>query len=142
MQWFHLPPLFFIFPLPCHLSFIYLLFFKIFIWLCYILVAGCRNQGTKSSPRHWDCRVLATGPPGKSPFVRSLSHFHFPTFPFCPSTSMNQDLRDVDSIPGSERFPWRREWPPTPVFLPGESMDRGAWRATVHGVAKSQTPLK
>ena len=28
-----------------------------------------------------------------------------------------------------------------PVFLPGESrwMDRGAWRATVHGVAKSQT---
>ena len=23
-----------------------------------------------------------------------------------------------------------------------KSMDRGAWRATVHGVAKSQTPLK
>ena len=27
----------------------------------------------------------------------------------------------------------------TPVFLLGESMDRGAWRVTVHGVAKSQT---
>ena len=25
---------------------------------------------------------------------------------------------------------------PTPVFLPGKSMDRGAWQATVHGVAK------
>ena len=23
-------------------------------------------------------------------------------------------------IPGSGRFPWRREWQPTPVFLPGE----------------------
>ena len=27
------------------------------------------------------------------------------------------------------------------VFLLGESMDRGAWRATVHGVAKSQIRL-
>ena len=25
------------------------------------------------------------------------------------------------------------------VFLPGDSMDRGAWWATVHGVAKSWT---
>ena len=31
------------------------------------------------------------------------------------------DLRDVGSIPGSGRFPWRRAWQPTPVFLPGES---------------------
>ena len=30
--------------------------------------------------------------------------------------------------------------PTTPVFLPGEShMDRGAWRATVHGITKNQT---
>ena len=27
---------------------------------------------------------------------------------------------DPGSIPGSERIPWRREWLPTPVFLPGE----------------------
>ena len=38
-------------------------------------------------------------------------------------------------------IPWRL-WQPTPVFLPGESLDRGAWRATVHGVAKSHTRLK
>ena len=31
------------------------------------------------------------------------------------------DLRDAGSIPGSGRFPWRRKWQPTPVFLPGES---------------------
>ena len=35
-----------------------------------------------------------------------------------------------------------REWQPTPVFLLENSMDRGAWRATVYGVAKSQTQLK
>ena len=27
---------------------------------------------------------------------------------------------DPGLIPGSERFPWRREWQPTAVFLPGE----------------------
>ena len=31
----------------------------------------------------------------------------------------------------------RREQLPSPVFWPGESHDRGAWWATVHGVAKS-----
>ena len=35
---------------------------------------------------------------------------------------------------------WRRKWQPTPVFLPVEnSVDRGAWWATVQGVTKSQT---
>ena len=31
------------------------------------------------------------------------------------------DVRDTCLIPGSGRFPWRRKWQPTPVFLPGES---------------------
>ena len=31
---------------------------------------------------------------------------------------------DLGSIPGSGRFPWRRKWQPTPVFLPGESHGR------------------
>ena len=28
---------------------------------------------------------------------------------------------DMNLIPGSGRSPWGRAWPPTPVFLPGES---------------------
>ena len=32
------------------------------------------------------------------------------------------------------KIAWRREWLPIPVFLSGESMDRGAWWALVHGV--------
>ena len=37
---------------------------------------------------------------------------------------------------------WRRNWQLTPVFLPGESRDGGAWWAVVCGVAQSQTRLK
>ena len=35
----------------------------------------------------------------------------------------------------------RRQWHPTPVLLLENPMDGGAWWATVHGVAKSQTRL-
>ena len=28
---------------------------------------------------------------------------------------------DTGSVPGSERFPWRRKWQPTPGFFPGKS---------------------
>ena len=37
---------------------------------------------------------------------------------------------------------WRRHWQPTPVFLPGESQDGGAWWAAVFGVTQSRTQLK
>ena len=37
---------------------------------------------------------------------------------------------------------WRRKWQPTPVFLPGESREGGAWWAAVCGVAQSWTRLK
>ena len=31
------------------------------------------------------------------------------------------DIRDMGSIPEVGRFPWRKAWQPTVVFLPGES---------------------
>ena len=34
------------------------------------------------------------------------------------------------------KIPWRRAWQPTPVFLPGESHERGAWRAKSGGLQK------
>ena len=40
------------------------------------------------------------------------------------------------SLTRVRRIPWRRKWQPTPVLLPGNPMDRGAWWATVHGVTK------
>ena len=38
-------------------------------------------------------------------------------------------------------FLMRRKWQPSPVFLPENPMDGGAWQATVRGVKKSCTPL-
>ena len=43
--------------------------------------------------------------------------------------------------PWVRKAPWRREWQPTPVFLPENPMDRGAWEASVHRVTKSLTRL-
>ena len=37
---------------------------------------------------------------------------------------------------------WRRQWQPTPVFLPGESQGRRSLVAAVYGVAQSRTRLK
>ena len=41
--------------------------------------------------------------------------------------------------PWVRKTPWRTEWLPTPIFLPGKSHDREAWWATVPGVTKRQT---
>ena len=49
--------------------------------------------------------------------------------------------RDQGSIPGSERSPGERNNYPLQYSCLENSMDRGAWRATVHGVTKSQTQL-
>ena len=51
------------------------------------------------------------------------------------------DLRDSSSIPGSGRSPGGGRGNPLQCSCLENPMDRGAWRATVHGVAKGQTLL-
>ena len=51
------------------------------------------------------------------------------------------DTRDAVSIPGWGRFPWKRKWQHTIVFLPGKSHEQRACWATVPRVAKSWTLL-
>ena len=46
---------------------------------------------------------------------------------------------DVGSIPGSGRSPGRGNGNPLQYSCPQNPLDRGAWRATVHGVAESDT---
>ena len=48
---------------------------------------------------------------------------------------------DVDTIPGSGRFPGGGNGKPLQYSCLGNPMDRGAWWATIHGVAKSRTGL-
>ena len=52
------------------------------------------------------------------------------------------DTRDMGSMPGSERSPGGGTGTPLQYSCLGNPMDRGTWRATVHGVTKSQTGLK
>ena len=51
------------------------------------------------------------------------------------------DERDVGSIPGLGRSPGGGNGNPLQCSCLEDSMDRGTWRATVHGVTKSQTRL-
>ena len=51
------------------------------------------------------------------------------------------DVRDLGSIPGSGRFPGKRNGNPLQYSCLENSTDRGAWRATVHEVTESWTRL-
>ena len=51
------------------------------------------------------------------------------------------DTGDVGSIPGLVRSPRGRHGNPLQYSCLENPMDRGAWGATVHGVAKNQTKL-
>ena len=49
------------------------------------------------------------------------------------------DIRDVGLMPGLGRSPGGGNGNPLQYSCLENSMDRGAWRAAAHGVAKSQT---
>ena len=49
------------------------------------------------------------------------------------------DIRDTGSVPGLGRLPGGGHGNPLQYSCLEHSMDRGAWRATVHGVAESDT---
>ena len=51
------------------------------------------------------------------------------------------DVRNADSIPGSGGSPGKGNGNPLQYSRLGNSRDRGAWQAIVHGVAKSQMQL-
>ena len=52
-----------------------------------------------------------------------------------------EDVRDEGSSPGSGRSPGEGNGYPLQYSCLENPMDRGSWRATVHGVAKSRTRL-
>ena len=69
-------------------------------------------------------------------YLKTLWNFHCLIHSVLKNLPANAgDTRDAGLIPR------RREWQHAPVFLPWNSMDRGAWRAIVHGAAEGQTRL-
>ena len=51
------------------------------------------------------------------------------------------DAGYLSTIPGSRRSPGEVDGNPLQYSCLEDSMDRGAWQATVHGIAKSPTQL-
>ena len=72
------------------------------------------------------------------PFMPLLN---FPGGPQGKESACQCRRRGFDD-PWVKKIRWRRKWQYTPVFSRlGSPMDKGAWHATVHEVAKSQTWL-
>ena len=120
----------------------WLLHHQMFLLYCLILIPT--QQWNKTS---WVCISLQL----LLPFTACKTHWkEFWTF-FCifcfpikltltlvrPSLTCFKESGDEGSNGLSLNLTWR----PPPVFLPGESMKRGAWQATVHRVTKSCTWL-
>ena len=80
--------------------------------------------------------------------VREFINFSYWTFPVALAIKKKKtackagDTGGVGSISGSGRCPGGGHGSPLQYSCLENPMDRGAWRATVHGVTKSQTRLK
>ena len=82
------------------------------------------------------------------PFSFHINISHYSHWGFPGSTSGKNlpanagDIKDVGSVPGTGRSPGGGHSNPLQYSCLGNPMDRGAWWAPVHRVAKSQTQLE
>ena len=92
----------------------------------------------KRSPPALQGEVLTTGPPGKSPY--RIFKYLFLGFPGGSDGKESYcNAGDLGLIPGLGRSPGEGNGNPLQLSCLENSMDRGAWWATVHGVSKSLT---
>ena len=71
--------------------------------------------------------------------VTNEINFDFPSGSDGKASAYN--VGDPSSVPGSGRSPGEGNGTPLQYSCLGNTMDRGAWRATDYGVTKSQTRL-
>ena len=125
----------------------YVLFFHLYIsghlgcptfgllWIMLLCTFGCKLL----------CRHLFSFLLGVCPRVELLGHMVTVGFPGSAGgkdpTCQSRRCKRRGFHPWVGKIPWRRARQPTPVILPGESMERRAWWATVHRVTKSWTWL-
>ena len=62
-------------------------------------------------------------------------------FPGDSDSRVRLQCRRPGLYPWVGKICWRRAWKPLQYSCPENPMDRGAWQATVYGVAKGQTRL-
>ena len=71
----------------------------------------------------------------------SISNHSLVGFPGGLDDKESALLGDPSLIPGLGRAPGEENSNPLQYSCLGNSVDRGAWQATVHGISKSQTQL-
>ena len=88
------------------------------------------NPGIEPGSPALQADSLPAEPPGKP--LRSLKLQHLRADMGFPGSSDGKayacNAGDLGLIPGSGRIPWRRQWQPTPVLLPGKFH---GWRSLV-----------
>jgi len=73
----------------------------------------------------------------KLTFIPSLlSIYHETGFPDSVVKESACQCRRHEFDPWAGKISWTRKWQPTPVFSLGNTMDGGAWWATIHEVTK------
>ena len=76
-------------------------------------------------------------------FYLSMCQLGFPGSTAVKNPPVNAgDTGDPGSVPGSGRYPGEGNGDPLQYSCLGNTMDRGAWRATIHGVAKELDTTK
>ena len=88
----------------------------------------CSGEGN-GSPLQYPCleNLMDRGAcwaavPGVTKSWTQLGDYHLYVLPrWLSGKESTSKYKDLGLIPGLGKFPWRRAWQPTPVFLPGES---------------------
>ena len=99
----------------------------------------CSSAGKESACNAGDLGLI----PGLGRFPRRKGRLPTPVFLAFPGGSDSKESAcnagDLGSIPGLGRSPGGGHGNPLQYSCLENPMDRGAWQAAVHGVAKSQT---
>ena len=94
------------------------------IFLKFEEIQRIDSESLKYSPGVWRILKLTLG------CNDNFSHFTV-------VKNLTANAGDASSIPGLGKFPGERNCDPLQYSCLGNPMDRGAWRATVHGIAES-----
>ena len=100
------------------------------------------NTDMKSNQPEFKCCVPLCSSMNSEKWLNISSFQCFPSGSVVKNPPANaEDPRDMGSVPKSGGSPGEEHGNPLQYSCLENSMDRRAWRATVHGLAKSQTRL-
>ena len=119
--------------------------------MCHLMLPKCYAQcarkfgklssGHKTGKDQFSFQSQRRAMPKKVHTAIQLHSFHI-GLPWCLSSKESAcNARDLGSIPGSQRSPGGGHGNPLQYSCLENTMDGGAWQATVHGVLKSWTQL-